>query len=205
MMIGKFNSYLNKIFNVIPGQFFGILSTFVGLGGDILAILYFSEYNPSLMISVLGTGPGGFFFNFGTILSGLLALPLYLYLERVLSKEKLNRKVLKMALISAIISCIFFILIGVFPSYKNNVFFLYSHGISALLCFLSGAVYIILFSYLFIKSSLFPKILAYIGYLHSGLIILFLFTWIPLTEWLMTFGIILWILSVSFYMIYKDL
>lgn len=204
-MIIRFNDYLTTIFSYIPGQFFGIASTLTGLAGDILGMIFYSGYNLNLMISVLGTGPMGFFFNFGTIFSGFLAIFLYLYLERVLSRENLNPKLLKGALISAINSCIFFIAIGIFPSYEDNLFFLYAHGISTSLCFISGAAYLVLFSIIFKKSSLFPNSLAYIGFFQTILITLFLFTWIPLTEWLMTLGIILWILSVSLYMTYKNL
>ena len=132
-------------------------------------------------------------------------MPLYFYIIQNLSKENLNKILIQAALISAFVSCIFFILVGIFPSYENNAFFLYAHGISALICFISGGVYISLFSYLFLKSSQFSNLLAYIGYFHTGLITLFLFTWIPLTEWFMTVGIIIWILSVSFYMIYKKM
>jgi len=204
-MIVRLDNFLSRLFSFIPGQFFGIASTLIGLVGDILGIIFYSGYNLNLMISILGTGPGGFFFNFGTILSGILALFLYLYLERVLSNDNVNRKLRKAALVSAIISCIFFIAIGIFPSYEDNLFFLYAHGISTLFCFISGAIYLVLFSYIFKKSSIFPNTLAYIGYFQTILITIFLFTWIPLTEWLMTFGIIIWVLSVSVYMIYKSL
>lgn len=204
-MIVRFNGILTRIFKFMPGPIFGIISTLIGLSGDILAIIFHSEYNLNQMISVLGTGSGGLFFNYGTILSGIFALPLYFYLERVLAKEKIYEKVRRAALISAVVSCMFFIAIGIFPSIENNVFFLYTHGISTLFCFLSGAVYILLFSYLFYKSLKFSNILVYIGVFHSSLIVVFLFTWNPVSEWMMTFGIIIWILSVSFYMIYKKM
>ena len=201
----RFNDLFTRLFSSIPGQFFGILSPLIGLSGDIIAIIYNSNYNLNLMISTLGTGPGGFFFNFGTILSGIFAIPFYFYLERTLSKENLNKSMLKTALISALISCIFFIAIGLFPSFDNSIFYTYAHGISALLCFISAAGYFILFSYLFKMSSIFPTSFAYIGLVQTVLIVIFLFTWNPLIEWLMTFGIIVWILSLSFYMSYKNL
>ena len=201
----RINEIFTRIFKFMPGPFFGILSTIIGLSGDFLAIIFYSEYKLNQMISVLGTGLGGFFFNYGTIFSGIFALPLYFYLEKVLAKENVYAKVRRAALISAVISCMFFIAIGIFPSYENNAFFLYTHGISALLCFLSGAVYILLFSYLFYKSLEFSNILVYIGVFHTSLIVIFLLTWNPVSEWIMTFGIILWILSVSFYMIYKKM
>ena len=204
-MIVKINEILTRVFNFIPGPFFGIASTIIGLLGDILAIISSPSYTLSQMISVLGTGTWGFFFNFGTIFSGIFALPLYFYLERVLAKENLYGEVRKAAIISAVISCMFFILIGIFPSYENNVFFLYAHGISTLFCFLSGVGYILLFSFLFYKNLKFPNTLVYIGLFQAGIMVLFLFTWNPIVEWIMTFGIIIWILSVSFYMIYKKM
>ncbi|MFW9936776.1 MAG: hypothetical protein ACFFD5_03960, partial [Candidatus Thorarchaeota archaeon] len=69
----SFNESLNKVFDIIPGAIFGILSVIVGLLGDFLALLFFPEYNLTLMISKLGIGPGGIFFNVGTILSGFFA------------------------------------------------------------------------------------------------------------------------------------
>jgi hypothetical protein len=202
-MIVKINEILTRVFNFMPGPFFGIVSTIIGLLGDILAIIFFPSYTLSQMISILGTGAWGVFFNFGTIFSGIFALPFYFYLERVFAKENLYGKVRKAAIISAVISCMFFILIGIFPSYENNVFFLYAHGFSTLFCFLSGVGYILLFSFLFYKSLQFPNTLVYIGLFQTGLMVLFLLTWNPVTEWMMTFGIIIWILSLSFYMIYK--
>jgi hypothetical protein len=201
----KYNEILTRIFKFMPGPFFGIVSTIIGLLGDILAIISNSSYTLSQMISVLGTGTGGFFFNFGTIFSGIFAFPLYFYLERVFTKEDVDGKVRRIALIGAVISCTFFIAIGIFPSYENNLFFLYAHGISTSLCFLSAVVYILLFSYLFYKSLRFPNILVYIGLFQAVIMVLFLLTWNPTVEWIMTFGIIIWILSVSFYMIYKKI
>lgn len=204
-MVVKINEILTRVFNFIPGPFFGIVSTIIGLLGDILAIISSPSYTLSQMISVLGTGTWGIFFNFGTIFSGIFALPLYFYLERILAKENLYGKVRKAALISAVISCTFFIAIGIFPSYENNVFFLYAHGISTLFCFLSAVGYILLFSFLFYKSLRFSNILVYIGLFQAIIMVLFLLTWNPAVEWIMTFGIIIWILSVSFYMIYKKI
>ena len=173
-MIVRFNDFLTRLYSFIPGHLFGIASTLIGLMGDVLGIIFYSGYNLGLMISVLGTGSGGFFFNLGTILSGFLAIFLYLYLEKILSRDGVSRRLRKGALISAIFSCIFFIAIGIFPSYEDNLFFLYAHGISTLICFVSGATYLVLFSYIFKKSSIFPNILAYIGYLQTILIIIFL-------------------------------
>ena len=201
----KLNNIVQNIFNLIPGPVFGILSVIIGLLGDFLAILFFPDYNLSLMISKLGIGPGGIFFNLGIILSGLFAMPFYVYFWRVLQNKKINNYLLNGALSSALFSCVFFILLGVFPSNDSELTILYLHGIFSTLCFFSALIYFILFNIVLLKSSKFLKLHTYIGFSQATIIILFLFTWNPITEWLMTIGLIVWILSISVYMLYKQI
>jgi len=199
------NKSSSAVFKLIPGPIFGFASVIIGLGGDALALSLTPYYNPDLMISKLGVGPGGFFFNIGTILSGLFAVPFYIYLEIVLKREEFNSKVLEGALGSALISCLFFILVGVFPSNDSNLLILYLHGVFSLFSFLSALSYFLLFSFLLFKSSQFLKFHAYTGFFQVGLIIFFLFTWNPISEWLMTFGLIIWIITISTYLLYKQI
>jgi hypothetical protein len=198
-----FNIILNKIFNIIPGPIFGILSVIIGLLGDFLALLLFPDYNLNLMISKLGTGPGGLFFNVGTILSGFFAFLFYLYLGRVVKVEPVNENLRKGAVISAITSCIFFILIGVFPSVDSNQLLVILHGNFASICFITGLIYFLLFNIVIIQSKNFLKMHSYIGFTEAILISIFLFTWNPVSEWIMTFGIIIWILFIASYLIYS--
>jgi hypothetical protein len=201
----KLNKSSSAVFKFIPGPIFGLASVIIGLGGDALALLLTPYYNLDLMVSKLGVGPGGIFFNIGTILSGLFTVPFYIYLEIVLKREEINSKVLEGALGSALISCLFFILIGFFPSNNSNLLILYLHGVFSLFSFLSGLSYFLLFSYLLFNSSQFMKFHAYIGFFQVAIIILFLFTWNPISEWLMTFGLIIWIMTISTYLHYKKI
>jgi len=201
----KLNKSSSAVFKFIPGSIFGFASVIIGLGGDALTLSLTPYYNLDLMISKLGIGPGGIFFNIGTILSGLFAGPFYIYLEIVLKREEINSKVLEGALGSALISCLFFILVGIFPSTDSNIFILYLHGVFSLFSFLSALLYFLLFSFLLFKSSQFMKFHAYIGSVQVGLIILFLFTWHPISEWLMTFGLIIWIMTISTHLIYNQI
>ncbi|MHA1235578.1 MAG: hypothetical protein ACTSQL_10890, partial [Promethearchaeota archaeon] len=83
----KLKTNILKIVNFIPRPYYGLLSALVGIGGDIIAISLFPNFNLSNMISDLGTGPGAIFFNIGTFLSGVFALLTYLYIVEILENE----------------------------------------------------------------------------------------------------------------------
>jgi hypothetical protein len=198
----SFSDSLSKVFDIIPGATFGILSVIIGLLGDFLALLFFPEYNLTLMISKLGIGPGGIFFNVGTILSGFFALLFYLYLGRVIKEDNPNEYLRKAAIISAITSCFFFMLIGVFPSVEGNQLLIILHGNSASISFITGLIYFLLFNIIILRNKNFLRIHVYIGFTEACFILIFLFTWNPILEWIMTFGIIIWILFIASYLLY---
>lgn len=200
----NFSDSLSKIFDIIPGPIFGILSVIVGLLGDFLALLLFPEYNLNLMISKLGIGPGGIFFNIGTILSGFFAFLFYLYLGRVVKDEHLNENLRKAAIISAVVSCFFFMLIGFFPSLEENQMLIILHGNFASICFIAGLIYFLLFNIIILRNKNFLKIHAYVGFTEACLILFFLFTWNPISEWIMTIGIIVWIMVIASYLLYSN-
>jgi len=195
-----------KILNFIPRPFFGLLSAFVGIGGDIIAISLFPDFGLSHMISDLGTGPGAIYFNIGTFFSGIFALLTYLHIVEILENENINRpKVLKIGKVFAINSCVFFALIGVFPSVRSNILLFTIHGAVALISFVSGVIYLSAFSYLFFKSKKFSRFVGYLSLMAVSCIVPFLFSWHPITEWIMTFGITFWIIAISIYMLYHIL
>ena len=85
------NDFTEKLLNFMPGGVYGILSMVIGIIGDILAILYYPGYNMiDNMVSDLSRGIGSIFFNFGLIFSGLVAIPFYLHLGRILKTEIVN-------------------------------------------------------------------------------------------------------------------
>ena len=61
----RINTLFDSLFDKIPGGLFGITSMIIGLGGDLLAALFYPNYSIfEDMISNLGISwisPGGFF------------------------------------------------------------------------------------------------------------------------------------------------
>jgi hypothetical protein len=195
-----------KVLNFIPRPFYGLLSALVGIGGDIIAILLFPNFDLSYMISDLGTGPGAIYFNIGTFLSGVFALLTYLYIIEILENENINQpKVLRIGKVFAINSCVFFALIGVFPSVRSNILLFAIHGAVALFSLVSGVIYLSSFSYLFFKSEKFSGLVWYLPLIAVSCIVPFLFSWHPITEWIMTFGITFWVVAISIYMLYHKM
>lgn len=199
-----FNDIAEKLLNIMPGGLYGVLSIIIGLIGDFLAIIYFPGYNIlDNMASDLGIGNGGIFFNLGMIFSGLVAIPFYVYLSKILKTETVNEAVRRYFLYFAIISCITFALIGVFPSIESLFIIFFLHGLCALISWISAILYLVLFSFLILRDQRFSKFKAYLGLVPASTITIFLFTWQPLIEWSISFTIILWIIVIASYTLYK--
>ena len=200
----KLKTHFLNIYNLIPTPIYGLLSALVGLGGDIIAIALFPGYNLNHMISALGVSPGAIYFNIGTILSGLFALLFYLYMIKVIGKETNNPKLQKVGRFFAINSCLFFSLVGFFPTSTNLILFVL-HGTFALISWLSAIIYLSFFSYLIFENEVIPKFFGYLALITVGTIIVFLLTWIPIIEWIMALGITVWITLPSVYMLYHKM
>lgn len=188
---------LKKIYKVIPGPYWGLLSMIVGILGDIIAISMTPDFNLNYMVSYLGTGPGALFFNLGTILSGLFALLFYIYLAPILKSKNVNKDIHRTGLVFAILSCIFFILIGVFPSVRTNSALIIIHGFVAMMSLICGSVYKSLFGYMMFKSEKFLKFHTCSAMIVIVIEITFLLTWTPIIEWMMVIAITFWILMLS--------
>ena len=202
----KLKTYIFKIYNLIPAPIYGLLSAIAGITGDILATSLSPDFDLSYMISDLGTGPGAIFFNIGTIFSGVFALLTYLYIVEILENENINHpNVLKIGKVFAINSTVFFALIGVIPSVRSNIILFAVHGAVALISLVSGVIYLSCFSYLFFKSEKFSGLIGYLPLIAVSCIAPFLFSWHPITEWIMTVGITFWVVAISIYMLYHKI
>ncbi|MHA2288906.1 MAG: hypothetical protein ACXABG_08965 [Promethearchaeota archaeon] len=198
----KLKPLVLNTYNFIPAPVYGLLSAVVGLSGDIISILLFEGYTLNRMISVLGTGPGGVFFNIGTILSGIFALLFYLYLIKLIGAN--DPKLFRAGRFFAINSCVFFSLVGIFPSSRNLIIFVL-HGTFALLSWLSAIIYLGIFSYLIFKNKIISKFFGYLALITGISIIVFLLTWIPLIEWIMALLVSIWITSISIYLLFHKI
>ena len=212
----KIKYYANKGLDLVPGFIFGIIAIIIGLVGDFLAIILYPGYSITKdMVSTLGVGPGAIYFNLGTFYSGLLAIPFYIDLGRLLHNESENNndKLIKIAIACAIISCVSLALVGVFPAIQNIAFVIVMHYFTALISWLTGVIYCILFSVLMLRTPTFPKLLAYIGFIPGGLILIYLVLIsippasiiTPIVEWSIVFAIISYIGVNSLYMIYRKI
>lgn len=210
----KVNS--NKSLQKISSGVFGLLSITFGIIGDFIAYLMYPEYDfRRRAVSSLCLGPGGLFFQTGTVISGLFAILFLIYLIRTFKDDEINENIRKYARISAIISCVSFIILGAFCG--SNPIIAYIHGINAVISWIFGLLYISLYNILIIKSSNYSKFLGYFGFITTITLILmliffllhlfptlrFLMKILPSLEWLNTISLILWYLVVSIYVIHK--
>lgn len=187
------------------GPISGLLSVIVYSIGIIISYILFTGFDFNCMVSWLGGeySPGAIFFNVGVFLSGLFAIPFFIYLHKRTKAEVLNKQLRMSAIFLALSSCLFFSLIGLFPSLLYNFTFYIVHGIVFSISMITGIAYLLIYSIIFFKSKNFKKILSYIGFTIIVTMIIFLFTWIPIFEWLMTFAIIFWMVFVSTYLLVK--
>ena len=192
--------FFDKLLDNINGGVFGLVSVALILLGDFLAILFNPDYVIfKHMVSELGAGPapGGFIYNLSVILSGIIVIPFYIHLSRIVIEDNTNEPLRKFAIISSMTSCITYSLLGVFPSLENIYIIFYIHGVLALISILSGVCYLISFNILIKRSKSFKKIQSYFGFFVAGLYSLFILTWRPDVEWIMSFGIVSWIFIIS--------
>ena len=200
----KLKTHILNTYNLIPAPIYGLLSAATGFGGDIIAIALFPNYNFNRMISALGAGPDAVYFNIGTIFSGISAMLFYLYMIKVIGRGTQNPKLHKVGRFFAINSCIFFSLVGVFPTSLNMTLFVL-HGTFALISWLSAIIYLSLFSFLIFENKVIPKFFGYLALITTVTIIIFLLTWIPIIEWMVALGVTVWITLPSVYLLYRKI
>jgi hypothetical membrane protein len=194
-----------KLFKIIPGGIFGLLSVIIIIIGDFLAYLSFPGYNVyKNMVSDLGIGPGGTFFNISIIISGIIIIPYYINLAKLFKGKDILPNLRKYAIFTSIISCITYSLLGFFPATKDDKMIFIAHGVLATISIATGLGYLLLFSILMIKAENFSNIQAYHGFMVALLYFLFLITWNSLLEWIMNFAIISWIIINSLYILYLN-
>ena len=194
--------FFKKLFQIIPGSVFGLISFGLGIFTHLLGVLFYPDYDMIIIpISFLGDGYGGGFYRLGIIITGLIAVPFCVYLGKSFKNDHSTELIRKIALIGSIIYCISLIFIGLFWRGNNVVSFL--HGFFAFICWVDGLIFISLFSVLMLKDEKFPNSIAYFGFIIAGTFLLHLSVLRPVTQWIMTLSILLWVWIISSYMLYK--
>jgi len=201
--VDKQTKFIDKLLEIIPGGVFGLLSVALIILGEIIALLLFPGYNIfNNMVSELGAGSGGPFFNLTIIISGIIIIPYYIHLAKTFSGEAINENLRKYAILTAVISCITYSLLGVFPSIEDNIIIFIIHGTLATISIASGLGYLLLYSILMLRAQNFSKYQAYHGFIVAVLYATFLLTWIPIIEWVMNMAILSWVTANSVYILY---
>lgn len=211
-------STTNKIIESVSAGVFGLLSITFGLTGDIIAFLLFPGYDfTKKAVSYLCKGPGGLYFQVGSIISGIFAILFVIALGKTFDEEGISEKFQKNTIYIALVSCMSLVILGAFCG--PNPIVALTHGIFAFISWFFGLFYISLFSLLMLKDSKFSKNLAYLGFIVSFLLLVLLIIFIlhffevthflviilPTIEWIDTFAIILWYFIISTYMIYNKI
>ena len=201
----KLNNFFDKLFKIVPGGVFGLLSISIGISIDIIGLVISGYRIYTHSVSSLGIGPVGLLFNIGLFFSGIAAVIFDIYLGKIISREIINDKAIKITVAISLVSSFSLSLAGVFPLSQENYTILVLHLVFAFTAFIGGLIFIFVYSLFMLKDPKFLKILAYSGFVVCGFFALYLFTQLPIAEWLAVFAIILWTLFNASYMIYKKI
>ena len=200
------------------GGLYGLISILFGIMGDLISFLLYPGYNfTKSAVSTLCKGPGGLFFQLGTVCSGIFAIPFVFALSRNFNKDEVSAKFSKIILYIAVVSCIAFIGLGIFCG--SNPVIALIHGIFAVISWLSGIIYVTGFNILMHRDSQFSNYLAYMGYCVSFILFSMIFLFflhffpalrfimiiLPSLEWINTISLIIWFIIISTYMICKKM
>jgi hypothetical membrane protein len=195
--------FFKKLFILIPGNVFGLISFGISLFTHLIGVLLYPNYDMTRMaISFLGDGYGGIIYRVGLILTGIIGIPFCVYLGKSFENKATTEPIRKLALTGSIIYCVSLIFVGYF--WRSNIIVSFIHGLFAFLCWVDGLIFIGLFSILMLKDERFPKSIAFFGFITAGTFLLHLTVLSSITQWIMTLSTMLWVWIVSSYMLYKQ-
>lgn len=205
--MGKLNKFSDKLLELASGSAYGLISMAIGTGAILISLSLYPGYDMcTQFVSWLGVGPGlaGPFFNIGLILTGIISLPFFISLGRILKQEENgNQKLKERVVIISIIGCLSLALIGCFPAFNTTMLII--HGIFAILFFFAGLFLCILFSYLLLIDSRFSSGLVYSGFVVAGIFIAYMCTFQPILEWLVLFSFGFWNILIAIYLLHKKI
>ncbi|MFW9948793.1 MAG: hypothetical protein ACFFKA_01540 [Candidatus Thorarchaeota archaeon] len=200
-----YNQVIEKLIGL--NSISGLVAVFIALTGYLIGYLLYpaQNYNIGYMGSELGIGPGGIFFNLGIILSGFFFFLFINYLEKVITRDEVNRKWRRSTTNLAKVSVFTYSLLGVFPGLNNNLLIFIIHGILVFVCYTSAFFFILMISIYFYRNSNFLKLQAYIGFFIALEIFIFLFSWSSIVQWIFTLTYFAWIAFIAGFMWIKKI
>jgi len=176
--------------------YFGLLGTLITIVFIVMAAFLTPNYNPLVnTVSSLGNGIAKTLFSIALVTGGSLSIPFILYLEK--SLVNINEFVRRLATIIAIIGSASIALSGILPDPEYPGVFLLFHAIVAFNAFIGTVVCICLYSYLMLKSAEYKRYQVIIGFTTGLELIILLFIFNPLIEWILTINISAWTILTS--------
>jgi hypothetical membrane protein len=203
------------------GGYFGIMGVLVTSISVIVAYLLYSSVNPdfniiSYAISDLGTGPNmsNLVYSIGATVTGFCLAFLHLSIVSVFKDRNANAYIISITKLTAVISAIGLIVLGIIPFERDKPLFFLSHGTAAATHYVAGSIAFIFYGIIEIIILKFSKILGSISFLVGiiygslwiGFIIDYIFK-IPqkyanyILQWISLGGILLWSLVHSIFII----
>jgi len=197
--------FIDRLFNRVPGGYFGLVSMALGAGLILIAVVMASETGYTMVthyVSQLGIVPGvpGIIFNLALIIAGIVAIPFFIYLGRMIQREGIFKWILIGAEITSISACVGLSLAGIFPMHDHLML---HHYYSAMLFFFDGLFFCLLYSIVMIPDSKFPILQAILGFIVAGTFGIFLILKTALTEWIVFFAIVFWVIETSVFTLLK--
>ena len=220
------NNFFDRLFNLVPGYYFGILTFSIGFLNICIALVLSPNYVMWVeSVSSLGQSEGGIFLRIGLILSMLFAIPFIIYLGRRLKDEEVNNDLRTSAVSTGIFSSITIILTSTFLG--GNTFISSLHGLFTLLSWLGIIVFFILLNSLMLNSLKVSRFQILLGFTVTAICVFFLilvlltnfcnlstgkcypfgrilYIMAPTIEWITTFSIFLWFLGNSCDLLYRE-
>ena len=200
----QINTIFDKLLEKVHGGIYAIISMAVGVSLIFIAMSQFPGFNMvEYYVSNLGAGPGlsGPLFNIGLILAGIIAIPFFVHLGRILKQEGIYDIVRKLAVGISVIGCTCLSIVGCFPA--TSGLSLLMHYYFAMGFFFSGLLFCFLFSIVMFKDSKYSNIQVIIGCFVAVTFAIFLMMKTALTEWIVFFSIVFWVLENGIYIFYK--
>jgi len=146
-------------------------------------------------VSEMSAGPSAFLYNVGVIVTGILAVPVFPSMLRILGGTMIAR----VGVIFGVVASVAMSFSSVFPLYVNSV----GHGIFAGIFFVSVGISIVLLTYAMYRGRFFSRVNIAIGVVFVIVDLCFMLTGNSVAEWMVFFVVVLWLLAAGIRMVTK--
>jgi hypothetical membrane protein len=144
-------------------------------------------------VSEMSAGPSAFLYNVGVIVTGILAIPVFPSMLRILGSTMVAR----VGAIFGVVASVAMSFSSVFPLYVNSV----GHGIFAGIFFVSVGISIVLLTYAMYRGRFFSRVNVALGVVFVVVDLCFMLTGNSVAEWMVFFVVVLWLLAAGIRMV----